>query len=291
MKKRFFLSLMVGALMLTSAMPVFATPKQMSDGTVFDVEYYATNNPDVVATLGTDEDALYGHYVNNGKNEGRKPCEDGATPASALTDNFDVAYYRDNNPDVVAVVGSSEEALYNHYINHGKNEGRKPCADSTASETGVPTANETSTTVPTTSETSATAPTASGTAVTLPEGSIQKVNRNLSPFPYELYTMYFDNKGLPYMYGRNSLYHLNGDHENPMDVPEWQFCLNTVNDYCRTMEDIYKRVPGYEDYYMPRQEAVGEVNGTHITLTYVRIFRGYDMGADLSARGILSTWP
>lgn len=211
---------MVGALMLTSAMPVFATPKQMSDGTVFDVEYYATNNPDVVAALGTDEAALYGHYINNGKNEGRKPC-----------------------------------------------------ADNVTTETN--------------------APTASGVAVTLPEGSIQKVNRNLSPFPYELYTLYFDNKGLPYMYGRDSSYHLydNGDHENPIDGQEWFFCLNTVNDYCRTMEDIYKRVPGYEDYYMPRQEAVGEVNGTHITLTYVRIFRGYDMGADLSDRGILSTWP
>ena len=285
MKKRVFLSLMVGALMLTSAMPVFATPKQMSDGTVFDAEYYAANNPDVAAALGTDEAALYNHYVNHGKNEGRKPCEDGATPAAALTDNFDAAYYRDNNPDVVAVVGSSQEALYNHYINHGKNEGRKPCADSTASETGVPTANETSTTVPTTSETSATAPTASGTAVTLPEGSIQKVNRNLSPFPYELYTMYFDNQGLPYMYGRDMVSHF-----TQMDGEEIAFCQGKIEDYCKTMEDRYEKISWASDYYLIMSSNVGESQGTNIDLFYVRGFRGYDMG-ELPTRGILYTWP
>ena len=41
----------------------------------FDAEFYAANNPDVVAALGTEELALYTHYVMNGRNEGRRACE------------------------------------------------------------------------------------------------------------------------------------------------------------------------------------------------------------------------
>lgn len=78
MKRRIIVSLMAGVLALTSTMPVFAAPKRMADGAVFDSEYYVANNPDVAAVLGVDETALYSHYVNFGKNEGRKPCEEGA---------------------------------------------------------------------------------------------------------------------------------------------------------------------------------------------------------------------
>lgn len=80
MKKRIILSLLIGTLTLTSAMPVFAAPKQMADGTVFDAEYYAANNPDVVAVLGIDETMLYNHYMNFGIKEGRKPYADGYVP-------------------------------------------------------------------------------------------------------------------------------------------------------------------------------------------------------------------
>lgn len=73
MKKRLIMSFMVGMMTLTSVMPTYAAPKQMADGNMFDAEYYATNNPDVVAVLGNDEKALYNHYINSGKNEGRKP--------------------------------------------------------------------------------------------------------------------------------------------------------------------------------------------------------------------------
>ena len=46
----------------------------LSDGTLFDAEYYAQTNPDVVAVFGTNKDALYTHYVMFGKAEGRKAC-------------------------------------------------------------------------------------------------------------------------------------------------------------------------------------------------------------------------
>lgn len=64
------------AMLLGSALNVNAAPKTMPDGQVFDVEFYAKNYPDVVAALGTDEAALYNHYVSYGKAEGRKPYAD-----------------------------------------------------------------------------------------------------------------------------------------------------------------------------------------------------------------------
>lgn len=43
----------------------------MPDGTVFDPVYYAQWNPDVVATMGTGRLALYKHYIEYGRAEGR----------------------------------------------------------------------------------------------------------------------------------------------------------------------------------------------------------------------------
>lgn len=40
----------------------------------FDAAYYAQNNPDVAAALGTDADVLYQHYMEYGKAEGRLGC-------------------------------------------------------------------------------------------------------------------------------------------------------------------------------------------------------------------------
>ena len=126
MKKRIVMSLIVSILTMTSSISAFAAPKQMADGNMFDTEYYATNNPDVVAVLGTDETMLYSHYINCGKTEGRKPYADGA-----VTPKFDAVYYAKNNPDVVAVLGTDETILYNHYITCGRNEGRIPCEGGT----------------------------------------------------------------------------------------------------------------------------------------------------------------
>ena len=45
----------------------------------FDAEFYAANNSDVVAALGSGADALYNHYVTYGKAEGRKANADDPT--------------------------------------------------------------------------------------------------------------------------------------------------------------------------------------------------------------------
>lgn len=55
-------------------MTAYAAPAVMPDGTTFDAEFYAANNPDVVEVYGTDATALYQHYVDYGKAEGRKPA-------------------------------------------------------------------------------------------------------------------------------------------------------------------------------------------------------------------------
>ena len=64
-------------------MTAFAAPKTMSDGGIFDAEYYAQHNADVVAAFGTDENALYQHYLTYGKSEGRLPYDSSAAAGTA----------------------------------------------------------------------------------------------------------------------------------------------------------------------------------------------------------------
>ncbi|MDE6949589.1 MAG: hypothetical protein K2P64_01500 [Lachnospiraceae bacterium] len=55
-----------------SSLTVSAAPETMPDGGLFDAGYYAQENQDVVAVVGTDRNALYQHYLALGKTEGRK---------------------------------------------------------------------------------------------------------------------------------------------------------------------------------------------------------------------------
>lgn len=77
---------MTATVIAGNSMTVFAVPMTMSDGTVFDAEYYARNNPDVVAVYGTDTAALFSHYQSYGRAEGRAPAEDGAVSVGDFVD-------------------------------------------------------------------------------------------------------------------------------------------------------------------------------------------------------------
>lgn len=68
-------ALLCGIMFFGSHSTSWAAPEQMPDGTVFDAEYYAANNPDVVAVLGTDKTVLYTHYQTSGMKEGRLPYD------------------------------------------------------------------------------------------------------------------------------------------------------------------------------------------------------------------------
>ena len=76
---------MMVLLTFSYSITALAAPKKMSDGQMFDAEYYAEHNPDVVKALGTAEDVLYKHYVEHGKAEGRLPYANASNTTSSLT--------------------------------------------------------------------------------------------------------------------------------------------------------------------------------------------------------------
>ncbi len=73
MRRSLLSALLVAVMLIGNCMVVSAAPQTMPDGTVFDAEYYAQSNPDVVAVFGADANTLYQHYVNFGRAEGRLP--------------------------------------------------------------------------------------------------------------------------------------------------------------------------------------------------------------------------
>ena len=68
-----FLAVIAAAGILFSSVSVCAAPQTMPDGQIFDPVFYAATYPDVAAAMGTDPGALYQHYVQFGKAEGRLP--------------------------------------------------------------------------------------------------------------------------------------------------------------------------------------------------------------------------
>lgn len=75
--KRKALLLVTVFVLLTSSISAYAAPKSMNDGELFDADWYAEQNPDVVLAwqTGTSAESLYLHYVMYGKEEGRKPYD------------------------------------------------------------------------------------------------------------------------------------------------------------------------------------------------------------------------
>lgn len=71
MKKKLVMMVLAIGMALGSAVTVYATPARMADGVLFDSDYYAETYPDLMLAYGRDRKALYEHYVNCGKAEGR----------------------------------------------------------------------------------------------------------------------------------------------------------------------------------------------------------------------------
>ena len=136
--------LVVAAVLLLTAFSketAFAKVKTMSDGGLFDPSYYAATYPDLYKAFGMNEKMLYQHFLTYGRNEGRKPYAGYVAPKPTdgvivMSDGglFDPKYYADKNPDVVKVYGKADKALYQHYLDYGKKEGRKPYADYNSKE-------------------------------------------------------------------------------------------------------------------------------------------------------------
>ncbi len=98
----------------------------------FDAEYYAAQNPDVVAVIGTDAAALELHYNTFGRLEGRGANAQDVLAAAVSLEDFDAEWYAAQNPDVAAIFGTDVMSLYTHYITCGIAEGRAPSASAAA---------------------------------------------------------------------------------------------------------------------------------------------------------------
>ena len=85
----------------------------------FDYIRYAEENQDLKQVYGYNKDALYEHYINIGKGEGRIAHFEGGA------DYFDYRAYLDMYPELEAIYGRDYKALYIHYITIGMSEGRK----------------------------------------------------------------------------------------------------------------------------------------------------------------------
>lgn len=86
---------------------------------LFDAEWYAKQNPDVVAAMGDAEEALFEHFLSHGLWEGRQ-----------INENFDVNAYGSAYPDLQEAfkdLAPAEKvlALTEHYVNYGEGEGRE----------------------------------------------------------------------------------------------------------------------------------------------------------------------
>jgi len=80
---------------------------------VYNYYYYIEHNPDVAAALGNDDIAVFGHFLQNGMNEGRRASE-----------NFDLWTYINNYEDLRNAFGWNLATYYMHYITSGMSEGR-----------------------------------------------------------------------------------------------------------------------------------------------------------------------
>lgn len=123
MKKRKFVSIMGMTVILAFTMGTSVLAAEE-----FDAAYYAAQNPDVVAAIGNNPVALELHYNTFGVREGRRANLSMTNKDSDIVglNEFDAAYYAEQNPDVAAIYGTDVLSLYTHYLNFGVAEGRAP---------------------------------------------------------------------------------------------------------------------------------------------------------------------
>ena len=80
---------------------------------VYNYKDYMQYNPDLASALGSNQKALFEHFINSGMKEGRQGSS-----------QFNLAAYKANNPDLVALSGDDNAKYYEHYTAGGKAEGR-----------------------------------------------------------------------------------------------------------------------------------------------------------------------
>lgn len=112
------LAAVVMALSIMVITEVNADAANIDYTSIFNATYYAAKYPDVAALVGTDETALFNHFITVGIAEGRQGCEE-----------FNVTAYRTRYADLEKAYGSNLRMYYLHYALVGKAEGRNGRVD------------------------------------------------------------------------------------------------------------------------------------------------------------------
>lgn len=141
----------VGALRFLSAHP--DDPR----GITFDPVQYLVANPDLREAFGTDLLEATRHYIRHGRHENRPMTADPAAieqfaaqvaqvaqaaqaadaSGSAQAPGFDEEWYLADNPDVAAAVAQGHfTSGFDHYLKHGREEGRPALAPIAATASG-----------------------------------------------------------------------------------------------------------------------------------------------------------
>lgn len=104
-----------GFLLVRDLLPYYSTS--------FDANAYLARYPDIRADSYYSQNPLE-HWQKFGQYEGRIPSAD---PANVRYDSaFDAVYYLDRYPDIYQHFGSDYAKAYNHWLQYGMKEGRKP---------------------------------------------------------------------------------------------------------------------------------------------------------------------
>ena len=106
--------ILIIAMVLSNFLPISVKAADViTFAPVFNSSYYSARYADVKAAFGTDEKALFKHFLNCGMKEGRQASEE-----------FNVQAYKKRYADLQAAFGDDLKAYYLHYISYGKAEGR-----------------------------------------------------------------------------------------------------------------------------------------------------------------------
>lgn len=111
--KRFMKRTLLVATLLSTLMASTFSVSAANLKDIFNAKYYAGQYQDLQNTYGTNEKALYQHYLKYGMSEGRN-----ASPI------LDVVAYRNTYADLNAAFGDNWDAYVNHYYTYGIKEHR-----------------------------------------------------------------------------------------------------------------------------------------------------------------------
>ena len=118
-KTKTLLAMALAGLMFAALLPMQSGEKKTAyaagnaiEDALYNYDYYVKANDDVAQALNKDPNAMYQHWINCGKAEGRN--------ASMV---FNAKYYLEVNPEVAAMVGNDYVAAYNHFVTTGIYQG------------------------------------------------------------------------------------------------------------------------------------------------------------------------